>query len=434
MAQAPVSGLPPIRVERVVYPGKSLARLQGKIVFADEGLPGELIEVQILAEHPGHIDARTVRVLEPSGLRREPLCGHYRACAPYQIMDYSLQLQVKKSQVEEVLGRQFGIDPGPVAVRPSPETWGYRNRARFHCIRSEGRLAPAYHRPGTLRSWIPARDCRLISNSMNGLLTEALDRLDAAGAEAVTEIEVRETADGGQSLLILSGEKLEASSLPSDLGPELRGRFPLRGIVGLRTGRKGLKEMILYGRSDLDNPAGGLVYRCGSRSFFQVNRFLLEAVLNEVRAIGRDAGPERAADLYCGVGTFGLALAASAGEVRGVESDPAGSEYLEHNARVNGIGNFSAIKGTAEARVGRILAWKPGLVMVDPPRKGLGPKITGPILESPPPLVLYLSCDPATLGRDLKALGPRYRLRRLIMFDFFPHTPHIETLSVLDRT
>jgi 23S rRNA (uracil1939-C5)-methyltransferase len=433
MAPEPASELPPIRVEQVVYPGKSLAHHRGKILFTDEGLPGELIAVQTVRERAGYIEARTVRVLEASARRREPRCAHYRACAPYQVMDYAFQLELKKSQVEDILGRQFGVDPGPVTVKPSPETWGYRNRARFHCARAQGRLSLAYHRPGSLRSWIPVRDCHLISDRMNGLLAAALDMLNEARATDVNEIEVRETASGRESLLILSGRKLGTTSLPPGFGPKLAKRFPLSGLIGLSQTPKGASETILYGRGYLENEAGGLVYRCGARSFFQVNRFLLDAALNEVRTVGLGARPGRAADLYCGVGTFGLALAAAAGEVRGVESDPANAGDLAHNVQSNGLRNFAVSRGTAEAWIDRILAEKPDLVMVDPPRKGLGPRITGPILESPPPLILYLSCDPATLGRDLKILMARYRLRSLTLYDFFPHTPHIETLSILDR-
>lgn len=423
-----------VRIDRIVYPGRSLADHQGKVVFTDEGLPGELVEVKVTKERPNYIEARTVLVEEASPRRRPARCDHYRTCSPYQVIDYPLQVELKTFQVEDLLGRRLGVEPGFPAVKPSPEVWGYRNKARFHLIGHAGHLEPAYHVPESTRSYVPVGTCHLISERMNGLLASALELLNAARVTAVKEVEVKETADGGEMLLILSGAKYSRTALPAALGPKLKKRFPLSGLIWLTETGERVSEVILQGRDFIEEKAGGLTYRVGARSFFQVNRFLLEDTLGLIRSAAAEAGARRIADLYCGLGTFGLALAAGAEEVWGVESDPGNIAFLEQNVRLNKADNFRLGRGTTEDWAGRILAGKPDLVIVDPPRKGLGPRVVGPILKSPPPRIFYLSCDPATLARDLKSLLTRYTLERLWLLDFFPHTPHIETLSLLART
>lgn len=422
-----------VRIEQIVYPGRSLARRRGKVVFTDEGLPGELVEVEITRDRKDFSEARTVGVLEPSAHRRDPRCEHYRVCAPYQILDYGFQVEVKQKQAEDMLGSRLGPGPGRWTVKPSPRPWGYRNRARFHLLGKPGALSLAYNRPGSVEDYVPVSACFLISDRMNGFLASALRILNSSRTIEVRDIEVRETASGSELLLVLTGNKLRPDSLPPSIVPELRKDFPLSGLVWLSESRSCISETIVSGSGYIDEEAGGVHYRLGARSFFQVNRFLLEDALTEVRRAAAESGAGRIADLYCGVGTFGLALAAGAVDVQGVESDPVNAELLLQNVRRNGLSNFTVRPGTAEDWIGRVLAGKPDLVLVDPPRRGLGPRVTRPLTQSPPPRLVYLSCDPATLGRDLESLRSVYALSRATVFDFFPQTPHIETLIVLDR-
>ncbi len=422
-----------VRVEDVVYPGKALARREGKALFTDEGLPGELIEVVVLKEKTGHIEATTVDVVEPSPRRRGPRCEHYRACSPYQVMEDAFQLEIKHRQLQEILGRRLGSAAPVVEVRPSPRTWGYRNRVRFHLLGRPGGLSLAYNIPGSDRDYVALEHCHLISEQMGAVLTAALDVLNESGTAGIEDIEVREPGAGGEVLLVLAGAGLGADRLPPALGPELKKRFPLSGVVALARSRSGTQETTVYGRDFVEETAGAVVYRLGARSFFQVNRFLIEEALETARELAGGLGRARVADLYCGVGTFGLALAGRVAAVEGVESDPANLGFLARNIRANGVSNFLIRAGTAEDWIGKVLAGRPDLVLVDPPRRGLGPRITDPLLASPPPRVLYLSCDPSTLVRDLVPLATRFDLRRVMLFDFFPQTPHIETLCWLER-
>jgi 23S rRNA (uracil1939-C5)-methyltransferase len=422
-----------VRIEQVVFPGRSLARREGKVLFTDEGLPGEQVEVEIIKDRNDFSEGRTVSVLEPSALRREPRCEHYKTCGIYQVMDYGFQVEIKRKQLGDILGSRLGLGPEVWTTHPSPRPWGYRNRARFHLLGKPGGLTLAYNQPGSRRNYVSVRACSLVSDRMNELLNAALRILNASRTEAVRDIEVRETASGSELLLILMGSGRGADVSPPSLVPELKNRFPLRGVVWLSEGRSRISETIIHGLGYINEEVGGLRYRLGARSFFQVNRFLLPDALTEVKRAAAEAGVRRIADLYCGVGTFGLALAIGAEDVQGVEPDPLNTAFLLENVGRNRLTNVTVRAGTAEEWIGRILSEKPDLVMVDPPRRGLGRSVIGALVQSPPPRLLYMSCDPATLARDLKTLLKVYALARAAVFDFFPQTPHIETLCVLDR-
>ena len=150
-----------VKIKKIVYPGKSLAELEGKVVFTDAGLPGEVVEVEPVRERSSFIEARTVAVVEPSTRRVEPRCGHYRACSPWQDMDYALQLEVKGGQVREIFARELKIELGVPEVVPSPKVWGYRNRARFHILRADGEARAAYHEPGEEHAFVCAGESPL---------------------------------------------------------------------------------------------------------------------------------------------------------------------------------------------------------------------------------------------------------------------------------
>jgi 23S rRNA (uracil1939-C5)-methyltransferase len=160
---------------------------------------------------------------------------------------------------------------------------------------------------------------------------------------------------------------------------------------------------------------------------------MLGRVLEDISSWGRFRGTERLADLYCGVGTFGLASAGSVKEVLGIESEAANIAFLRQNIALNKAANFKIFEGSAEEWAPTVLVGQIDAVIFDPPRKGLGPEIVKSLLASPASRVFYLSCNPTTLARDLKTLSAAYALKVIRGYDFFPHTPHIETLAVLER-
>jgi 23S rRNA (uracil-5-)-methyltransferase RumA len=423
-----------ILIKKIVYPGRSLADTDGKVVFTDEGLPGEVVEVEPVREKASYIEARTVGIVEPSARRVEPRCGHFRACSPWQNMEYALQLEVKGGQVREIFSRELKIELDRLEVVPSPKIWGYRNRARFHVLRQDNGPFAAYHEPGSEAAFIRTERCELVPDEMNGLLGAVIGGIGKGDLRGVTDVEIRRSAADGRMLVSLcAGSGADLGAVRGVFGG-LKDDFPLAGIVGLLNDRKNTSEVPLLGKGFVEENVAGTRFRIGARSFFQVNIEQLAVVAGEMRRIAAAAGEPRIADLYCGVGTFGILLAPGAKEVFGVESEEANIRFLKRNLTQNGVGNYAVCEGTSEEWIGEILDRNIDLVILDPPRKGVAPDLARALAEDPVRTLIYLSCNPATLARDLKILLGAYELAEVKVFDFFPHTPHIETLTILNRT
>lgn len=424
---------PRLKVEKIVYPGRSLALDQGKVVFTDRGLPGETVDVEVLRDRKSFAEGRTVAIVERSPARVEPRCGHYLACSPYQDMSYEAQLEVKRAQVEEILGRELKMKLDGLAVTPSPEIWGYRNRIRLRILWENGRARAFYHEPGEEMAFLPVERCYLVSDAVNDLLAELVAFLGREEWEAVSGLEIRESRSRQRSLIVFH---LEMPSRIEEMASKLAGlhnRFPLSGIVALVRDGSREHEEVLGGVPRLEESVSGVTYRIGARSFFQVNIGILEKVFDDMGAAVPDGGETAIADLYCGIGTFGIFLAGRAREVFGVEPEPVNIRYLKKNIELNRAGNFAVCEGTSEEWLPELLERDIGAVILDPPRKGADAGMLADLAASEVPLVLYLSCNPTTLARDLKVLLPACKIQDLKVYDFFPHTPHIETLAVLGR-
>jgi 23S rRNA (uracil1939-C5)-methyltransferase len=420
-----------IEIQKIVYPGRRLGLLEGKVVFTDRGLPGETVEVEVLKDRKRYIEARTLCVVSPSPSRVEPRCAHFLACSPYQDMDYGLELEVKKAQVAEIMSRELKRPFDDPEITPSPDVWGYRNRIRLR-VRREGDAAHfVYNEPGEQASFVAVDRCHLVPDRMNDLLSRIREILEGGPFPSVTGVEVRASRANGQSLLVLD---LESGSQAQELGIALAGikkEFALVGAVASVYDGKTHRDERLFGRDFLEESVRGLTFRIGARSFFQTNMGILGKVFDDVAAAVAPRSEATVADLYCGLGTFGLFLAGTAREVFGVEPAAENIAFLKKNLTLNRVGNFAVCEGTAEEWLGEILERSPGVVVLDPPRKGVDPRVVEGLVEEPVPLLLYLSCNPTTLARDLKGLLAAYEIADLRIYDFFPHTPHIETLAVL---
>lgn len=420
-----------VRIKKIVYPGRSLAETDGKVIFTDSGLPGESVEIEIIKEKPSYNEARTISILESSPRRTEPRCSHYKACSPWQDMAYDLQLEIKRGQVREIFTRTLKNDPGDPEIVPSPKIWGYRNRAKFHILKEHGDPVSAYHEPGSEEEFLISSRCHLVHDDINDLLEGIVAAIRRHSLGAVTDVEIRRSSSDGQ---LLAGLTCSAGAERAALreGFEcLRDKFSLAGITVRVPEKPEIAEFRLLGRDFIEDTICGTRFRIGAHSFFQVNTEQLAAVAEEMRAVSAEFRDPRIADLYCGVGTFGLLLARDAREIFGVESEEDNLRFLKKNLALNGIGHYTVCEGRIEEWIEEILDRDVEIVVCDPPRKGLDPRLVQALADSPIRKVIYLSCNPATLARDLKALGSAYEISRLRIFDFFPHTPHIETLAVL---
>jgi len=390
-------------IQKIIYPGKSLGVSGNKTILADEGIPGETVEITPLEEKKNYIEAKTTGIIEPSGSRITPRCGHYQACGQYQYIDYKTQVAIKESQLKEIF-------PGiPIAVTPSPVIWGYRNKIKLSVIWKDGKASVAYHAPECREKFIPIGSCYLVSENVNKLLGSFIEKVNRENMNLIKEVEIRE------------------SYATKELMLTLRPAENLKNSIAALSSEFGLKDIYI------EENVSGRTFRIGRDSFFQINIPMLEIAIEEMRKSINAAEKRIIADLYCGIGTFGIALSRFAKEIIGIESDPNNLSFLKSNLKLNKIENFRLFEGPCEKIFPSMLTNSIEVLIVDPPRKGLDNMLCQHILLSSIKSIIYLSCNPVTLSRDLKILSHSYSIKALHLLDFFPHTPHIETLAILEK-
>lgn len=418
-----------VTVERPVYKGQGLARHEGQVVFVPRGLPGERVRVRVESVTPGFVRAQPVEVLDATSTRREAPCVHFASCGgcAYQHQDYGAQLAMKEAVLRDALRRAGAAWEGEIAVRASPEE-AWRTRATLHFADTGPGLLLGFHQEGSHRV-VDVEWCRQLSPAMNAAaraLRDAVkDRRDLRGR--VRHLELAESGDGGKLVASLETEMpvAEAARLSwiADAVPGLTG-------FGVTAG-EGRRRRFLLQRGDphVEATVKGLRLRSHVRSFFQANRFLAEPLVDAV--LDALPGGGAALDLYAGVGLFALPLARRADEVRGLEINATAVEDAQANAEANGLGNVRIHVGD----VREVLSWpaRPGeCVVLDPPRTGAEPDVLRAIAARRPVAIVYVSCDPPTLGRDLKILASAgYAPRSMTAFDLFPDTFHLETVVAL---
>lgn len=421
-----------VRVEKIVYPGRSLARQEGKIIFTDEGLPGELVEIEPVKEKKNYLEARTVGILEPAAERQAALCDHYRACSPYQVMTYESELEVKKQQLAEIffhlnLNNRPGID-----IKPSPLITGYRNKIRLSFNWSASPPYLAYHEPGSMEKFLPVEKCALVSDQVNNIISAVNTLLKGQPIPGLTHLEIRQSFWTQEILIVLEAGEEESLEKAAELWvPPLSLDNKLAGLTGIANLVRRKQYHKLYGRDYLEEKIGQTVFRYGAGSFFQVNPPMLEKVAEKIKEYLSPIAPVKLVDLYAGLGTFGLLLGELASEIMAVEAEPSNIFYLKKNLKLNRRQNILVCEGRSEDWLEEINEFRPSAMVIDPPRRGLAQEIADFLKSFPVPIIFYLSCNPTTLARDLKHFLPEYEISEITAFDFFPRTPHIETLTVL---
>ena len=423
-----------LRIEKLVYGGDGMGHHGDHTVFAPFALPGETVMVEPLERRKKFIRGRVASITLPSPERVAPECLHFGTCGGcnYQHMPYEAQLRYKADILRETLSRLGRIVwDGPITTHGSPP-FGYRNRAQWKIApAADGELAVGYFEAGS-RRLCPARVCPILSPRLHEALG-VFSRLTAAHALPAGLREVEAFADDADEklLLNLSFEDLDRplEALANPLRAELAGLESL--LIHVHRGDR----FELAGPGYLTYGVGAHRYRVGHLSFFQVNRFLLPKF---VEIALKDARGRLALDLYAGVGLFTLPLAHRFERVIGVESNAATARDLERNLQASGAASPAARHSDVAAFLAR---WRetPDFVLLDPPRAGVPAASLQRLAKLSPPVIAYLSCDPATLARDLGTLvgtkekpGP-YLISEVHLVDMFPQSYHLEALVRLTR-
>jgi 23S rRNA (uracil1939-C5)-methyltransferase len=388
-------------VEKMVYGGEGLGRLDGRAVLAPFVLPGERVRLRGVSEKPGMLRAGLLEVLDAAPERVAPPCPYFMRCGgcQYQHAPYEMQLALKRGILEDQLRRIGKLAPPDIAV-VSGEPWGYRNRVQLHV--AQGALG---YRAARSHKLCPIEQCPIASPAINGAIAILREMLrDPRWPRFLRQIE-----------LFTNETEIQLNVLETE-HPVARRFFDwcAERIPGLIAGA-------------LEYPAGGYTWRVSHGSFFQVNRFLAGKLVET--ALGGAEG-QTALDLYAGVGLFSRPLAKRFASVTAVESGARAAGDLRFNAERTGIA-LRVEKTDAEAWIEQ-LETAPDFVLLDPPRTGIGKRMVQRLGQLRPPKVALVSCDPATLARDLAGLtGAGYRIERLTLVDLFPQTYHLETVAQL---
>jgi 23S rRNA (uracil1939-C5)-methyltransferase len=441
-----------LRIESLAFGGNGVARLEGFVLFVRRGLPGDLVRARVTKVKRSHAEAETIEVLEPGPSRVEAPCPYFGACGGCRFQDlaYEVQCEAKAAQVKDALVRIAGIDEPPLEpIIPAEEIYGYRNKLEYSFAATPEGPALGFHRAGRWDELLPIERCLLTTELGNSIRAAAVEWAREEVLEVYDQKEkrgylrhlvVREGRNTGQALVML----VTASDKPFDRDFLVRSltKFPeVRSIywavndgVGETTN---VPAELIWGEEAIEEELCGLNFRLRPNAFLQTNTRMAEKLYSLAGEYAGLTGEETVWDLYCGTGTIGLTLARQARSVWGIEISEESVACALENAERNSVGNIAFFAGN----VGQVIrelkerSGPPDVVVVDPPRAGLAGKALRRLAETGAPRIVYVSCNPTTLAGDFKLLHEQagYRLLRAQPVDMFPHTPHVETVALLER-
>ena len=431
-----------LTIEKLVYGGDGLARLPadengpGKAVFVPFVLEGERIEASLLEQKRGFARGQAETILEASAQRVEPHCPYFRRCGGchYQHASYEHQLEIKAAILKENLRRIAKLElETHMTIHPSPP-WNYRNRTRLK-VQTAPEFALGYYKFGS-HELLPVEECPVSSPLINRAIA-AFWQMGRGRTvpDGIHEIEFFANADDTQLLIEASCEPGTPSKPVRAWAEALRSMLPeIAGVVVVQArssrviGAEEAKESAAFGSREMTYQTDAASYRVSAGAFFQVNRHLINKLV-EVVTMGYVGAT--AFDLYAGVGLFSTVLSRGFAQVIAVESSQTSHADLLHNSS----SNVKAVRATAADFLGSLGGkLRPEVVVVDPPRSGLGGNVVQSLVGLGVHRMTYLSCDPATVSRDLAGLlSAGYRIEQVHLVDLFPQTYHLESVFHLAR-
>jgi 23S rRNA (uracil1939-C5)-methyltransferase len=441
-----------LTVDSLAYGGNGVARLDGFVVFVRRGLPGDTVRARVTKVQRRHAEAVATAVLAPGPHRVDAPCAHFPACGGCRFQDlaYDAQLAAKEQWVADSLERLAGLaDPPLEPILGAVSQFHYRNKMEYSFAPGDDGPVLGLHRAGRWDEVLPIERCWLTTDVGNRIRNrisdwsreEKLAAYDQATHEGyLRHLVVREGRNTGQAMVQLvtaRGERFDRDRLIEVLTeiPEVRSIHwsVNRGSAEVTN----LPTELLWGEDAIEEGIGGLRFRVRPNAFLQTNTEMAERLYALALDVAALDGNETVYDLYCGIGTIGLSAAAHALTVWGIDISEESVACAIENAELNSVGNAAFFAGN----VGEVLqelrdrAGDPDVVIVDPPRAGLAGKALKRLGEIGAPRIVYVSCNPTTLAGDAKRLAADYgyRLVRARPVDMFPHTPHVECVSLLER-
>ncbi len=442
-----------VRIIDLNHRGEGVAKKDGFTLFVPRALPGESARVIIKNLRKNYAEAELLAITAASGGRVEPPCPYFASCGGCQLLHlaYREQLGWKQKRVKETLKRIAGVTPEIKPVAGMEEPRHYRNKADIHLEFNGSRVKAGFYEYYSRRV-VDVTSCLVQHPSSNDLLNAVRKAareystsepgMPGRDNPPFSRATIRTSFNTGESLLIFTGPGSKAINKPANPGDRLQkladlictfaGKRPA-GIVYLPEEHGNSKQLLLSGRDYLEEKIGPFTFRISPRSFFQVNTAQAEILYEQ--ALSLSGSPRTAFDLYCGTGNFALFLAQRAERVIGIDSSTSAIKDAKENARLNKAENVKFIKGRAEERPDLLQQGSdPKTIFLNPPRKGCSPDLLEAVSRAAPERVIYISCNPATLARDLKILERKgYRAAVVYPLDMFPHSVHIECITLLEK-
>ena len=451
-----------LEVLDLAYGGKGLAKPDGFPVFVERGIPGDIVLAKIFKKKKSWAEGKLIQVISPSDLRQEARCRYSQFCGgcKWQQIPYLTQLSYKRQHVAQSLSHIGGLSHVPVLdVIPSDPVFGYRNKMEFSCSarrwlmpeeladeRIEKDLGIGLHVPGTFDQVIDIHHCDIMPELGNQILSHVRGFIRNSGVPAYhlrnhtgfwRYVMLRHSVAFDQWMVNLVTRDKNPVVVTA-LARELADRFDaitaiVNNITDARSGVSlGKEEMVLYGRNVITERLGRFKFEISANSFFQTNTRACENLYEIVARYCNLSGKETVLDLYSGTGTIPIWLSDSAAQITGIEIIAAAVADARKNAALNGIDNCRFIQGDIREVLPK-LAQSPDAIVIDPPRVGMHKDVVAQVLALRSETIVYVSCNPATLARDLELLAAAYDVIQVQPVDMFPHTFHIESVALLKR-
>ncbi|MCI7628949.1 MAG: 23S rRNA (uracil(1939)-C(5))-methyltransferase RlmD [Blautia glucerasea] len=442
-----------LKIEDCGVDGEGIGKADGFTVFVKDAVIGDTVKAKIIKAKKNYGYGRLMEIIKPSLFRTEPECAFARQCGGCQLqaLTYEKQLEFKEKKVRGHLERIGGFTQIPMeSVIGAEHPFHYRNKAQFPVgMNKEGRIITGFY-AGRTHTIIENRDCALGVKENKQVLDLVIDHMEKYGIQPYDEVTgkglvrhilIRYGFFTGQIMVcvIVNGDRLPKAEILSGQLQQIPGMTSISININKKRNNVILGDRleVLWGKPYIVDKIGDISYQISPLSFFQVNPYQTGKLYAKALEYAQLKGEENVWDLYCGTGTISLFLAQKARFVRGVEIIPAAIDNARENARLNHMENLEFFVGKAEEVLPREYE-KNGtyadVIVVDPPRKGCDAHLLDTILKMNPSRVVYVSCDSATLARDLRYLcDGGYRLEKVCPVDMFPNTVSIETVCCLSR-
>lgn len=451
-----------LTITDLAFGGRGIAKVDGFTVFVDQAVPQDRVTARIYKRKKNYAEARVISLISQSPYRIDPPCPYSGWCGgcKWQFLDYERQLEYKQRHVSESLDHIGGIKDVRVrSTRASGQVFHYRNKMEFSCADRRWLLpeelgdpaidigfALGLHVPGTYHKVLDIDRCLLQPETGNHILNDAKRFMKNSGLPAYG----LKTHEGFWRFLMLRHSvaydhwlvnivtSTESVESVKPLADELIEKYPqVVSVVNNITARKsgvatGDYEVPLAGDVCLKERIGPFEFEVSANSFFQTNTRGAEILYNVVKQYADLSGSETVLDLYSGTGTIPIWLSDAAGSIIGIEIVESAVSDAEKNCRYNGVTNCEFLVGDINQRLSEFKK-SPDVMIIDPPRPGMHKDVVKKVLEIQPARIVYVSCNPATLARDLWMLSDRYGVVEVQPLDMFPHTPHIEAVAKLEK-